>query len=233
MNITSDLINEITASDFFSSMDLIIGVDTGPLHIAAASVNPKLTEIIGIYGKSGSGKSTFIRLLSFLLEPNYGEILVDDIKINKFNMFDWYKKISIVPQKSFLFNESIEKNIILENNYNKDLFDKIIKLCYINEFIDQFKKNNIGELGNRLSIGQQQRVGIARGLYENKDIIIFDEPTSSLDENLRLKIQNSIKSFSKNKTILIISHNLEDLKICSRLLNFSDNQIIEKKINEL
>ena len=133
---------------------------------------------VGIIGESGSGKSTFQDLLITLLSPSKGHIEVDDVILNKKNKYLWQRKIACVPQNVYLLDASIKENIIFgsKTKFNQDLFNKSIINSRLKKFTDNLQHGyhtNVGENGGKLSGGQIQRIGIARALYKNPEIIFF------------------------------------------------------------
>lgn len=192
-------------------------------------------EIIGIFGKTGSGKSTFVNLLIGLLSPSYGKILVDKININgdcNINfLYGWRKNISYVPQNIYLNDASVEANICssdLNNNIDQKKLIKVSKIASIYDFINSTpRKFNtfVGEGGVRLSGGQKQRIGIARALYKESELLVLDEATSALDINTEKEIMESIKKNYTNKTIIIISHKTSTSKYCDKKLYVENKSI--------
>jgi ATP-binding cassette subfamily C protein len=183
----------------------------------------KKGEIIGISGKSGSGKTTFINILLGLLEPNSGDILVDNVNIKK-NLKGWQKNIGYVPQIIHLLNNSIKENITL-GFFEKNTISikKAIELSKIQNFVKNLKnkeRTNIGEDGVKISGGQRQRLGIARAIYRNPEVLILDEPTSSLDNDTEEDFIKTIFSMKRKKTIIIVSHKDSVLKKCDRIIKF-------------
>ena len=175
---------------------------------------------IGIKGASGSGKTTLMNLLIGLLEPTKGEIYVTDSNNKKIPTKQ--VKFSYVPQDPFL-DASVKQNITMEIDNKKidnQLLEKVIEDCQINEFIRKLNKGldtKIGVDGVSLSGGQKQRLAIARALYQDNSIIIFDEITSSLDNFNRDKIFKILEKIN-NKTIFIISHINDDLQVCDKVI---------------
>ena len=200
------------------------------------NLNLNKGDCLAIIGETGSGKSTLIDILLGLLPPKSGCFLVDKIDLHEESNYNyllsWRKQIAVVPQRIFLFDNSIEQNIafgIESNKIDKKRIKEAAKLAQISEFIDstEDKYNTfIGERGIRLSGGQAQRIGIARAIYNNKKILIFDEATSSLDTETEKKVMDSIKSFRKDITIIIVAHRLSTLNICNRLIKISNGEII-------
>ena len=183
---------------------------------------------IGIHGTSGTGKTTLINLLTGLIPPTKGNVYFNEINIhNKANIF--YNKISYVTQDTFLFDDTIENNIIFYGNkIDNEKLNKIIKICKLNNFIDNSLlglQQNIGEKGLRISGGQKQRIGIARALYKDFDILILDEATSALNKDYERSIITSLNENFKDKIIIIISHDKENLLNCNKIINIENNQI--------
>ena len=151
---------------------------------------------IGFIGNSGTGKSTFVNLLLGLLKPTKGKILVDDMNISK-NLRNWQKQIGYVSQDIYLLDDTIKNNIAfgqLGTNINLDYVSKAIKIAQLESFINSLphgQETIIGNRGVRLSGGQRQRIGIARALYKRPNILIFDEATSSVDNETEYLIQKA------------------------------------------
>lgn len=193
-------------------------------------------DIIGIVGESGIGKTTFFYLIAGLLKPNKGKILLNGRDVKK-NLENWRSIIGYLPQETFLMNATVLENIVFNLSQNVDIkknkIHKLISLSKICKLEKFFKKNNfksqIREFGKNISIGQKQRLGIARALYSDPQILLLDEPTSSLDKITADKIIKNIKNYNeKNTTIVIISHNLKSLNICNKIYQFKNSKI--KKI---
>jgi len=176
-------------------------------------------KIIGIVGKSGAGKSTFIDLLTGLLKPISGCVKIDNKPLDKENLINWLEQISYVPQKAYLLDDTLRNNIVFGditlNIDDQDRYlDEIIKKLCLTDLINQLPEKintKIGEDGVQLSGGQRQRIILARALYKKSNIIILDETTNALDIETENEILNDIFKL-KNKTIIIISHRPETLK---------------------
>jgi len=183
---------------------------------------------IAIKGETGSGKSTLANIISGLLKPTKGKILIDGVEITKQNETNWQKNISIVPQSIFLNDASISENIAIAENLNEIDIDKVkksAKLAYIDRFIENLPNKyneEVGERGVRLSGGQRQRIGIARALYRNSKLIILDEPTNALDAETENLLMNSITNLKGDITVIMISHNNSSLSFFDKVIDLNN-----------
>jgi ATP-binding cassette subfamily B protein len=190
----------------------------------------KKNESIGIFGSNGSGKSTLLNIMCNLLQPTAGQIYVDNKPLNQIGNA-YKKKIGYVSQKTMLVDGSIIENVIFgieEKNYNYKLFDFVIEKSNLKNFLSQLpdgKYTYIGEKGSNLSGGQQQKIGIARALYKNPEILILDEATSALDEDSENEILNTIKDLKKKLTIIIVSHKKSVFDGCDKIYKLDSSEI--------
>ena len=198
-------------------------------------------ERIGIIGVTGSGKSTLIDILIGLLEPSSGSFLVDNYdlydKKNTSLLKKWRFNISHVPQDVFLCDSSIIENIAFgiedSSNIDMDLVKNSARKARIAEFIESLPNGYntyVGERGINLSGGQKQRIGIARALYKKKKILILDESTSALDTNTEKEVIESILGLGRDITLIMISHRLNTLSICDRIIRI-DNGLLSNVDN--
>ena len=182
---------------------------------------------IGIVGKSGTGKTTLVSIILGLLKPSSGNITIDNNDID-FSRHEWNNTAGYVPQEIFLLEDTIKNNItfgLKKESINLDLLDKICKDAQIKNFIESLPlkyDTMIGERGYNMSAGQKQRLGIARVLYRNPDLLILDEVTSSLDDETEKNFINDVFDKSKDKTIIFISHRLSALKKCDKIYDLSE-----------
>jgi ATP-binding cassette subfamily B protein len=174
----------------------------------------KKGDCVGIIGKNGSGKSTLLNLISGLIRPSSGEIIID----NSFNLYAnrnaWINKLSYVHQDIYLLDDSIKRNIVLIDDDKIDFlkFNKVVNLLKLDLHFKDFSNRldtKVGNNGISLSGGQKQLISLARAFYKDSEVIILDEPTSALDIAKIVLLREVIVSFKKNKTIIIVTHNKE------------------------
>ena len=179
--------------------------------------------MVGIIGKSGTGKTTLVNILIGLLSPTRGKILVDEVDISK-NIKGWQKNLFLVQQDNFIFDDTIKKNITLglnDEDINLERYNECIQDAALKDFIKNLpnKDNTItGEDGIKISGGQKQRLSIARALYHNPEVLVLDEATSSLDLETEKEILSSLNNIKGKKTIFIISHRESSLKLCNKII---------------
>ena len=189
-------------------------------------------QSIGLIGKSGSGKTTLVDIILGLLYPKSGDIQVDDVSIYQ-NLRAWQNLIGYIPQSIFLTDETIEKNIafgVPDHLIDRTRLEKAIQSAQLEELMQQLPqglKTEVGERGVRLSGGQRQRVGIARALYHEREILVLDEATSALDNETEQLVNESIKSLSGTKTLIIIAHRLSTVEHCDRLYLLGQGKILK------
>ncbi|MAJ57945.1 MAG: hypothetical protein CMI74_07795 [Candidatus Pelagibacter sp.] len=197
------------------------------------NINLKIEKhkIVGILGNSGSGKTTLINLLAQLLDLQSGVITIDGKKIENTNDKRKFQNlISITSQDSFLFDGTIKDNIIFGSNKkfsNQDL-DRSIEMAQLNDVIKQLPSGINEDIGSEiktLSSGQKQRITIARSFYNKRQLMIFDEATNALDNENERQIIENLKSYSKTSSIIIISHNLDNLKICDHVYKLNEGNL--------
>ena len=190
-------------------------------------------EIIGILGDSGVGKSTFINILTTLLKAKNGKIILDDNELtNPFDLRKYQNLFSVSSQDTYLIDGTIKDNITFGSNkkFSEDKINRSISFSRLEKMIKNLPRgleSTIGTTIKQLSSGQKQRISIARLFYSDRDIFIFDEATNALDENNEKIIFNNIKQLRKKKTIIIISHNKENLRDCDRIFEFKNKTLKE------
>ncbi len=229
-------IKKLNFKDYISFNSVTYGYDSKSLILSNLNFKIKKNSIVGIIGSSGSGKTTILNLLIGFFNPISGEIFVDNQNINNLDdQRSWLANIGYVPQNSFIFDDTIYNNISLGfSNDNRD--EQKLKLALEKSQLVDFTKNlknglntSLGELGSKISGGQKQRIALARVLYQNKDIIILDEATNSLDKKTELKFLENLKKLKDKKTIIIVSHDIGVMDICDNIFEIKNQNIYKVK----
>jgi len=226
-----DLRNEINFNDniFFENVSFSF---KERLNIYSdVNIRFSKNKIYGLTGNSGSGKSTFINLLTGLLEPTSGKIFTDGVDINT-NLEHWQKSIAYVAQDLFLTDDTILNNIAFgrdKKDIDTDMVEKIVSQVELRSFINNLNEGFdtiVGEKGLKISGGQRQRIALARALYQNPKILILDEATNSLDKKTEEGILTTLKKF-KNITIFMVSHQKNSLSICDEIYEIKNKEILK------
>jgi len=221
--------NNIRLNNIFFRYD-----KSGPWTLSSLDLQIKKGSRVGLIGETGSGKSTLTDLLMSLLNPTKGSLEIDGVIVTDHNHRNWQCRIAHVPQSVYLADISIAENIafgvpsaeinpdrVKEAAWRAQIFDTI-------QSLPQGYDTHVGERGVKLSGGQRQRIGIARALYKQADVIIFDEATSSLDHETEQAVMNAIESLSKDLTIIVVAHRLSTLKGCDLIVELSGGKIKRK-----
>jgi ABC-type bacteriocin/lantibiotic exporter with double-glycine peptidase domain len=199
------------------------GYENNKLLLKKFNLTINKGNIIGIFGPSGTGKTSLLDIISGFRIPKKGNVLLNsNIDIFK-NLNKWYEYLGYVSQNVFLLDETVKKNITLKDNKltgaQKNLYLKILRRSKL-EFLKKKDRSKVGERGVRFSGGQIQRISIARALFKDPEIFIFDEITNSLDSKTENRIIQTMKDLSKEgKTIIFVSHNKSFKKICDKIVD--------------
>ncbi len=191
----------------------------------------KKGETVAIVGPTGAGKSTIVQLLPRLFDPEKGEITIDGKSINQFNPNSIREAIAFVPQRPFLFLDTVEENIAFGRSFTHEEIVEASKKAHADEFIGKLPqgyKTMLAESGKNLSGGQQQRLAIARALVKNASILVMDEATSSLDSVSENLIKTAIRELRGKMTQVIIAHRLTTIEDADRILFVDHGEIISQ-----
>ncbi len=196
------------------------------------SLHVKAGEKVGLVGHSGSGKTTFMRLVLRFSDINGGEILIDDQNIASITQDDLRSKIAYVPQDPIMFHRTLAENINYgEEEVSQEQVVKAAKFAHADEFINQLPdgyKTLVGERGIKLSGGQRQRIAIARALLKDAPLIVLDEATSALDSESEVLIQDSLWKLMEGRTAIVIAHRLSTIQKMDRIIVMEDGAIAEE-----
>jgi ATP-binding cassette, subfamily B, bacterial len=203
-----------------------------PYVLDEMSLKIPANQVTAIVGTSGSGKTTFLKLLLGFHNPTQGEILVDNIKLESINCHVWRQHTGAVMQDGFIFSDTIVNNIALtDETVDKDKLYRAVTVANIREFIESLPlgyNTKIGGEGHGISEGQKQRILIARIVYKNPEFIFFDEATNALDANNELIIMDNLKHFFKGKTVIIVAHRLSTVKNADNIIVLDRGKIVEQ-----
>lgn len=221
---------DLKESIIFQNIGYTYPLADGPT-LSAVNLEISVGSSVGIIGATGSGKTTLVDLILGLLRPTEGSMYVDGQLICDTNLRGWQNGLGYVPQEIFLTDTSIAENIALGIPIDKIDYQQIkncAKLAQLDDFVEALpEKYNavVGERGVRLSGGQRQRIGIARALYHNPNILIFDEATSSLDSATEELVMRAINNLCGKKTIFIIAHRLNTISKCDQILMLENGRV--------
>ena len=194
----------------------------------------KKNTSVAISGSSGAGKTTMIDIILGLLPCRSGQVFCDGIDIAS-NMRGWRKNISYIPQTIYLSDDSIRTNVafgIAKDKVDDQMVWDALEKAQLKEFVEGLPKGLdtvIGERGVRMSGGQRQRIGIARAFYRNTNIVVFDEATSALDYETEKNILNHVSQYSKNHTLIIITHRLNTIESCDSIYKIESSRLVQLK----
>lgn len=202
--------------------------DAPVLEDISLSIQPG--ESIGLVGPSGAGKTTLVDVLAGLLPPTSGTVSVDECDIYS-AAGKWRRQLGYVPQSIYLTDDTLRRNIAFgqpDEKIDEDRLTRAIKLAQLEEIIaglPEGLETTLGDRGIRLSGGQRQRVGIARALYNDPSVLIFDEATSSLDTQTEYEVNNAIQTLKGSKTLIVIAHRLTTVRQCNRLIYLINGRV--------
>jgi ABC-type multidrug transport system fused ATPase/permease subunit len=201
--------------------------------LSEVSIDIRRGEAVGLIGSSGSGKSTLVDILLGLLEPTSGRVLVDGNDIHD-NLRGWQDQIGYVPQSIFLTDDTLRRNVAFglpKDQTDHDAVKSAIRSAQLEDFVASLPDGLdtiVGERGVRLSGGQRQRIGIARALYNNPDVLVLDEATSSLDTETEHGVMQAVQALQGEKTVIIVAHRLSTVEYCDRLYRLENARIVDE-----
>ena len=188
-------------------------------------------ESIGLMGESGSGKTTLINIITGLLRPTKGEILLDDKKTLNFQLYKSNQIIGYVPQQTYLLDDTIKNNIAFgqnEKEIDEKFMENIIELVELKKLLEKVSNGLdtvIGEKGIKLSGGQIQRIGIARALYVKPSLLILDEATNAIDDSTEKKIFSNLDTVKRKFTSIMVAHRKSSLVLCDKIYEIQNKNI--------
>jgi len=213
----------------FKNVNFYYNKDTHIINNLNLTINK--SDVIGLVGSIGSGKTTLCNLLVRLKLVNSGEILLNNVNINSINIDNIRSLISFIPQHPKLFNRTLYENLVYGTNkkISENEIYTILEKINIPTIYKKFKSmmhKKVGKHGSHLSGGQRQIVWLIRSVMRNSKVIILDEPTAALDEDSKVEIIKFIKLFAKNKILILITHDSDLLKYVNRIITLEKGKII-------
>lgn len=210
--------------------------DTGIQALSNVSFTLDKGKTLAILGKTGSGKSTILSLISRFYDVSRGEILIDTTPIKNCNLYDLRRSVAVVPQDAFLFSDSINNNIKFgKEDATEEEIIEVAKKAVVHDNIIQFNKGYntvLGERGLTLSGGQKQRVSIARALIKDAPVLILDDSLSAVDTETEEKILHNLEEHSKHITTLIVTHRISSAKNADQIIVLDQGKIIQQGTHE-
>jgi ATP-binding cassette subfamily B protein len=200
-------------------------------HYAVYGLNYTINsgEKIAIVGENGSGKTTFIKLLCGLIQPNSGEILIDNKNIETYDIEEYSKIFSVVFQDFQIFSFPLGENIAVSQNVNNETAINCLNRIGFEPLfsLKQYLFKDCEKTGVEISGGEAQKIAMARALYKDAPFIVLDEPTASLDPFAEFQIYSNFNELTKNKTVIYISHRLSSCAFCDKIIVFEKGQITQ------
>jgi len=222
---------ELRDSICFDSVDLRYSQDMQPALMGISFTLYK-GQMLALVGSSGAGKSSIADLLTGLYSPSNGQILIDSTSLQQLELSSWQQRLGVVSQDTFLFNDTIEKNIAFGTPWaTRPQIESAAEAAQAVQFIKSLPMGFdtlVGERGYRLSGGQRQRLSLARAILRNPDLLILDEATSALDSQSELLVQQAIEKFERNHTLLVIAHRLSTIIRADQILVMNAGKIVQK-----
>ena len=204
--------------------------------ICEVDLNAEPGQTIALVGPTGAGKTTLINLLTRFYEYDSGEILIDDVNIKTLSKESLRRSIGYVTQESFLFNGTIRDNLLIANREaSEDQIWEALKIANAYDFVKKLLNGldtEVGERGVKLSVGEKQRVSIARALLRNPPILLLDEATASVDTETERLIQQALERLMKNRTSFVIAHRLSTVRGADYIYVLDSGAVVEEGSHE-
>jgi ATP-binding cassette subfamily B protein len=195
-------------------------------------------SVVGLFGRTGSGKSTLLRLLARLFNPDPGTVFVDGLDLTTLDLQAWRRRVTMVPQRPFLFSDTIAANVALEDSLDSSTVMGAVEAAALEQDLDVLPnglETVVGERGIMLSGGQRQRVALARGLYRGGDLLILDDVLSAVDHATEARLVATITELSKGPgapTVLIASHRLSAFRSCDTIMVLDRGRLVDQGSHE-
>ena len=197
-------------------------------HFQLAIEGGKTTAFVG---ESGGGKSTLMRLILHLLKPQCGQVLVDGQNLADINLESYYREVAYIPQEPPVFDGTLQENLIFDRSIDPARLTEVIRLVKLDDLLHKLPnglETLLGERGIKLSGGERQRLAFGRVLLQNPQIVILDEPTSSLDSLTEHFVTQNMMGMLKGKTVILVAHRLQTVKGADRIIVLEDGATLQQ-----
>jgi ABC-type multidrug transport system fused ATPase/permease subunit len=188
-----------------------------------------------LVGASGAGKSTVFNLLTRLVDPDRGDVLLGDVPVNAMTLADLRGSFSVVTQEALLFDDSLRENLILDRDVTPEALKRALQDAHMADFLPRLEKgldSPVGPRGSALSGGQRQRVAIARALLRDAPILLLDEATSALDAQSETVVQRALDQLAEGRTTLVIAHRLSTIRNADKIVVMEAGRVVEEGTHE-
>jgi len=210
--------------------DIKFAYGDGPYVLNGVNLSISAGEKVALVGASGGGKSTLVQILLGLYPPLFGDIKFNQVSVDKIGMDVVREHVACVLQHPALFNDSLRMNLTLGREVSDEQLWEVLEVAQIRDVVEEMPRgldSLLGMDGIRLSGGQRQRIAIARMALTNPNVVILDEATSALDAETEARVHNSLQTFLKDRTTIIVAHRLSAVKQADRVFVFDDGKIAE------
>ena len=195
------------------------------------NVELPINKLVAIVGPTGAGKTTLAYLIPSLLTPTSGRILIDGIDIRELNVDSLRRHVTYVFQEHVLLSDTVRENLLLANpDATESKLHEALEIAGCNEFLEKLPDGIdtvLGRSGDTLSVGQQQRLSIARGLVRDAKILILDEPTAALDPQTEQRLVGALENAAKDRLVIVIAHRLSTIRRADQIIFLEDGRIVE------
>jgi len=223
-------VNEFKSSIEFKKVSFFYEIDN-KMVLSDINLSIKKGEVIAIVGHSGAGKTTLVDLIPRFYDPTEGQILFDEVPLKDMNIDNLRNMFGYVNQQAILFNDTIYNNIVFgRKDVSFEDVEIAARLANAHDFITKKEngyESSVGENGSKISLGEKQRISIARAILKNPSILILDEATSALDNESEMAIREAIESIMKNRTTIVIAHRLSTVKNANQIVVLDKGKIVE------
>ena len=230
-NVTPERTTDLQVRESIELRNVSYQYPEGKLALQDVDFSAKMGELIAIVGPTGGGKTTLAYLIPALLEPTHGEYLVDGTQPTTDDLVSLRNQVAFVFQETSVFNDTIENNILMGNRAaTQEQVEEAARIAGASEFIDSLPdgyQTHLGKAGAKLSVGQKQRIAIARALVSQKPVLILDEPTAALDPVTEQLLMGNLKTAIDDRIVIVVAHRLSTIHAADQIYVMDDGRVAE------